>query len=193
MEFQPQPGDPDAATAASPRPRPGPKSLGSHRSRPRLGPAILGRQSLHALKALMLLAEEPQRWLSVAELAARQQLPAALLEQQLLQLRRAGLLQARRGRAGGYRLAMAPQTIDLGAVLEALRPRSCESVEKTTDVAADPPDPRQAAADRVAALLERRLWRTLEQELHSCTLADLLHDLRSARALLGEEGGWLLG
>jgi Rrf2 family protein len=140
----------------------------------------------------MLLAEEPQRWLSVADLAARQQLPQALLEQQLLQLRRAGLLQARRGRSGGYRLAMPPQTIDLAAVLEALRPHSWAALAQT-DGAADPPNPQQAAADRVAALLERRLWRTLEQELHSCTLADLLHDLRSARALLGEEGGWLLG
>ncbi|MEB3167929.1 MAG: RrF2 family transcriptional regulator [Cyanobium sp.] len=192
MELPSQPGDPAAATAASPRSRPGPEPLGSCRSRPRLGPAILGRQSLHALKALMLLAEEPQRWLSVADLAARQQLPQALLEQQLLQLRRAGLLQARRGRSGGYRLAMPPQTIDLAAVLEALRPHSWAALAQT-DGAADPPNPQQAAADRVAALLERRLWRTLEQELHSCTLADLLHDLRSARALLGEEGGWLLG
>lgn len=192
MELPSQPGDLTAATATSRRSRPGPEPLDCRRSRPRLGPAILGRQSLHALKALMLLAEEPQRWLSVADLAARQQLPQALLEQQLLQLRRAGLLQARRGRSGGYRLAMPPQTIDIAAVLEALRPRSWAALDKTAE-AADPPNPQHAAADRVAALLERRLWRTLELELQSCTLADLLHDLRSARALLGEEGGWLLG
>lgn len=54
-------------------------------------------------------------------------------------------------------------------------------------------DPDQVAMDRVAALLEQRLWRSLEQELASCSLADLLHDLRSARALLGDGGGWLLG
>ena len=47
--------------------------------------------------------------------------------------------------------------------------------------------------DHVAALLERRLWLSLERELACCSLADLVHDLRSARALLGDGGGWLLG
>lgn len=160
--------------------------------RPRLGAMILGRQNLHALKALMLLAEEPERWQSVADLANRQQLPAALLEQQLLRLRRAGLLQARRGRAGGYRLALAPQAIKLTAILQALRPRPSDH-DGESEPSAAAPDLDHAATDRVATLLEHRLWRTLEQELSRCSLADLLHDLRSARALLGEEGGWLLG
>ena len=153
---------------------------------------ILGRQNLHALKALMLLAEEPQRWRSVTDLASRQQLPAALLEQQLLRLRRAGLLQARRGRTGGYRLALAPQAINLTAILLALR-LSPSADHGELDSLAPAPELDHAATDRVAALLEDRLWRTLEQELNRCSLADLLHDLRSARALLGEGGGWLLG
>jgi Rrf2 family iron-sulfur cluster assembly transcriptional regulator len=157
-----------------------------------LGAAILGRQYLHALKALMVLAEEPRQWRSVADLAAHQELPAALLEQHLLRLRRAGLLQARRGRAGGYRLAAAPQTINLAAVLNALRPAQ-PPAHVEPPLPADAANPELAAAERVAWLLESRLRRCLDQELHSCTLADLLHDLRSARALLQEGGGWLLG
>ena len=160
--------------------------------RPRLGSTLLGRQTLHALKALMVLAEEPQHWRSAADLAACQELPAALLEQQLLRLRRAGLLQARRGRAGGYRLAMAPQAINLTAVLSAMRPDGSGQPGGHAP-APNHPDPELAATDRVAALLENRLWRSVAQELDNCTLADLLHDLRSARALLGEGGGWLLG
>ena len=180
--MEPPPQATVLATAGQPSPRP----------RRSLGAAILGRQYLHALKALMLLAEEPRQWRSVADLAARQALPAALLEQHLLRLRRAGLLQARRGRAGGYRLAAAPQTISLAAVLNALH-----QAQNPADVEPIPPwdasNPELAAAERVALLLESRLRRCLDQELNRCTLADLLHDLRSARALLQEGGGWLLG
>ena len=42
--------------------------------------------------------------LSGPELAKRQELPEARLEQILLQLRQAHLVEARRGRSGGYRL-----------------------------------------------------------------------------------------
>lgn len=66
---------------------------------------MLGRQAIHAIKALLELAAEPQQWRSVNDLAAAQDLPAPMLEQLLLKLRRAQLLEARRGRLGGYRLA----------------------------------------------------------------------------------------
>ncbi|MFN6132060.1 MAG: Rrf2 family transcriptional regulator [Synechococcaceae cyanobacterium] len=158
-----------------------------------LGASLLGRQDLHALKALMVLAEEPQRWCSVAELAARQELPAALLEQQLLRLRRAGLLQARRGRTGGYCLAAPPQAISLAAVLQALRPTPSKATLDGPSAPSQRSNPDLVAADQVAALLESRLRRSLNRELNSCTLADLMHDLRSARAVLEEGGGWLLG
>jgi hypothetical protein len=65
---------------------------------------------------------------------------------------------------------------------------------QTTDpagTAADASDP--AAVDRVTALLESRLRDALARELARCTLAELLFDLRSARAELSEEGGLLLG
>lgn len=158
-----------------------------------LGASLLGRQDLHALKALMVLAEQPQRWCSVAELAVRQELPAALLEQQLLRLRRAGLLQARRGRTGGYRLAAPAQSISLAAVLQALRPTPSMAPLDAASAPRQRLNPDLVAADQVAALLELRLRRSLNRELTNCSLADLLHDLRSARAVLEEGGGWLLG
>ena len=66
---------------------------------------MLRRAGLQALRALLELAQDPGTWRSVNEIAAAQELPAPMLEQLLLQLRRAGLLEARRGRLGGYRLA----------------------------------------------------------------------------------------
>jgi Rrf2 family protein len=147
---------------------------------------LLGRQVVHALKALLELAEDcPPRWRSVADLAACQALPAPMLEQLLLRMRRSGLLEARRGRVGGYRLARGAPLINLAEVVGALERRQ-GVVDRRQPASA-------TAADRVAQLLERRLRAALERELGQCSLADLHYDLRSAQAVLSPAGGLLLG
>ncbi len=147
---------------------------------------LLGRQVVHALKALLELAEDcPPRWRSVADLAACQALPAPMLEQLLLRMRRSGLLEARRGRVGGYRLARGAPLISLAEVVGALE-RQQGVVDRRQPATA-------TAADRVAQLLERRLRAALERELGQCSLADLHYDLRSAQAVLSPTGGMLLG
>jgi Rrf2 family protein len=108
-----------------------------------------------------------------------------MLEQLLLRLRRSGLLEARRGRVGGYRLARGAPLISLAEVVGALE-RQAEAVDRCE------PD-GISAADRVALLLERRLRAALERELGQCSLADLQYDLRSAQAVLSDTGGMLLG
>ena len=142
---------------------------------------MLRRSGLQAIQALLELAQDPARWRSGADLAAALGLPAPKLEQLLLQLRRAGLLQARRGRHGGYRLANAADTMPLATILRA--------------VAAHPgaDGPGDAAGERAVAVLEGRLRQALERELERLTLAELLVARRSARAALREEGGLLLG
>ena len=147
---------------------------------------LLGRQVVHALKALLELAEDrPPRWRSVADLAACQALPAPRLEQLLLRMRRSGLLEARRGRVGGYRLARGAPLISLAEVVGALE-RQQGTVDRRQPASA-------TAADRVAQLLDRRLRAALERELGQCSLADLHYDLRSAQAVLSPTGGMLLG
>jgi Rrf2 family protein len=147
---------------------------------------LLGRQVVHALKALLELAEDcPPRWRSVADLAACQALPAPMLEQLLLRMRRSGLLEARRGRVGGYRLARGAPFINLAEVVGALERQQGAVDQRQPDTA--------TAADRVAQLLERRLRVALERELGQCSLADLHYDLRSAQAVLSPTGGLLLG
>lgn len=93
--------------------------------------ARLGRQEIHALKALVTLAQEVDRWRSVTALAEQQDLPAPMLEQILLRLRRAGLLEARRGRQGGYRLSLQPQAISLARVLRALEANTARAGDAT--------------------------------------------------------------
>jgi Rrf2 family iron-sulfur cluster assembly transcriptional regulator len=163
---------------------------------------MLGRTAIQALKALLELAQEPGRWRSVNDLAAAQALPAPHLEQLLLRLRRAGVLEARRGRQGGYRLATPPERLTLLRMLVAVgawapadgtAPGRLEGAwpEEGLEAAVDPPgDP---ATGRVAALLRQRLAQAVERELERLTLAELLFDLRSARASLSEEGGLMVG
>jgi Rrf2 family protein len=131
----------------------------------------------------------------VRDLADSQALPAPMLEQLLLRLRRAGLLEARRGRQGGYRLAVPAERISLAAILQALAPSTGLQPDPHASPQRNPrPDPQAAAAsDQVTALVEQRLERALERELARISLADLLYDLRSAAAALSEEGGLLLG
>jgi Rrf2 family iron-sulfur cluster assembly transcriptional regulator len=143
---------------------------------------MLSRQASHALKALLVLAGEPLRWQSTHQLASAQHLPEPMLEQLLLKLRRAGLLEARRGRLGGYRLARPARELPLAAVLAGLG-----------EAAGGLPQAEASAADQVTATLERRLERARQQALEHLSLEDLLFDLRSAEASRDAQGGLLLG
>lgn len=175
---------------------------------PRRAP-LLPSSVTQSLRALLLMAQEPGRWQSVPRLAAAEGLPEARLEQLLLKLRRAGLLEARRGRLGGYRLARSPAALPVAAILAALEaapPRALLQAPPEPEPPLSEPGstvpaqiPRQQipapepaafseAGERVTAALEARLQRALERELAACTLEDLHHDLRSTRALLSEEG-----
>ncbi|MCP9834586.1 MULTISPECIES: Rrf2 family transcriptional regulator [unclassified Cyanobium] len=148
---------------------------------------MLRRSGIYALKALLELALDPPRWQSVNALALAQDLPAPMLEQLMLKLRRAALVESRRGRQGGYRLRRLPADLPLAAILAA--------VDAPATSLVPPADPEQdpQPSDRVTRVLNRRLLQALERELDRLTLEDLLFDLRSARAAFSESGGLLLG
>ncbi|MCP9899211.1 Rrf2 family transcriptional regulator [Cyanobium sp. Cruz CV13-4-11] len=148
---------------------------------------MLRRSGIYALKALLELALDPPRWQSVNALAQAQDLPAPMLEQLMLKLRRAALVESRRGRQGGYRLRRLPADLPLAAILAAV------AAPATSLMAATEPDDDPQPSDRVTRVLNRRLLQALERELDRLTLEDLLFDLRSARAAFSESGGLLLG
>jgi len=146
---------------------------------------MLRKRGLYALKALLELAREPQAWQSVTQLATAQRLPAPMLEQLLLQMRRADLVEARRGRSGGYRLLRPARETRLATILAAV------------EDGWQPGDPvgegEGEAGDRVLSALQRRLQRALERELAALSLEELLFDLRSWQESLREDGGLMVG
>ncbi len=147
-----------------------------------MGP--LRRSAVQALQALLQLAQEPQQWLSVSTVATAQELPAPMLEQLLLDLRRAGLVEARRGRQGGYRLAKPPEAIRVAEVFRAVG-APLELLE--------PEDPGARAEQQVLRSLSGRLQRALDRELQGLSLQELLFDLRSWQESLSNDGGVMLG
>jgi Rrf2 family transcriptional regulator, iron-sulfur cluster assembly transcription factor len=78
----------------------------------------LSRKAEYAVRAMTALARKPAGVSSsIEELAARERLPVKFLEQILLTLKRAGLLQSRRGVGGGYQLQRPPERIALDEIL----------------------------------------------------------------------------
>jgi Rrf2 family iron-sulfur cluster assembly transcriptional regulator len=153
---------------------------------------VISRSGVVALRALLAMVEEPLRWRSGADLALEQGLPAPFLEQVLLRLRRAGVLEARRGRHGGYRLLRPAAAVSLAEVLAAVASPAVASAAMEPSASEPAPD-GDAAACRVTDTLQRRLRAALTRELERLSLEDLCHDLRSSRAALRDEGGLLLG
>lgn len=82
---------------------------------------MLSQRTRYALRSLIMLAEQaeagPQQ---IAAIAEAQAVPRKFLELILLDLKRAGLVDSTRGRAGGYRLARRPMDISFGEVVRLL-------------------------------------------------------------------------
>jgi Rrf2 family protein len=82
---------------------------------------MLSKKSKYGLKALLVLADEIGRGsVQSSELAQRQRLPKKFLEAILLELKRHGLVQSKKGRAGGYVLSRKPGDITIGQIIRAL-------------------------------------------------------------------------
>jgi len=80
---------------------------------------IFSRSTQYAIQALVLLAGQPMgRYMQSRVLADRLQLPVAYLGKLMVRFAQAGLLESSRGRTGGYRLRLSPNTINLKQVAE---------------------------------------------------------------------------
>jgi Rrf2 family protein len=76
-----------------------------------------GEYALRALIDLALARAAGRDLLQARELASYENLPVNFLEQILVQLKQAGLVNTRRGKHGGYCLAQPPEAIPVGQVV----------------------------------------------------------------------------
>jgi Rrf2 family protein len=86
----------------------------------------------YALRALIVLGMNPgKEVVRIQTISEQQNIPKRFLEQILNDLRTAGILESKRGLAGGYRLRLAPEQITLAHVIRLiegpLAPVSCVS------------------------------------------------------------------
>ena len=120
------------------------------------------------------------------ELAEQEKLPHDYVEQILLRLRRAGLVESVRGAKGGYHLARAPHTITVKDVMEA-------SEHITFEVNCDLHPVNQQRCSPDASCSIRPVWRMLEQRINELlsgiSLADLLHDEAEVYQITGAMAG----
>lgn len=79
---------------------------------------FISTKSQYALRAVFEIAKSNhQATMTIGEIAKAQQVPQRYLEGILNQLRKGGLLEAQRGRSGGYKLAKDARNITVGDVV----------------------------------------------------------------------------
>ncbi|MEI6351036.1 MAG: Rrf2 family transcriptional regulator [Verrucomicrobiota bacterium] len=143
----------------------------------------LSKRGEYALRALIDLGRAShwkQPLVQIADLAERENLPLKFLEQILMQLKEAGLVESKRGKFGGYLLAMPASAIKFGRVIRLidgpLAPVSCLS-----GTAYEPctcPDPERCGL----RLVMREVHSSLTGVLDRVTLADAVRrSLRSRK------------
>ena len=137
---------------------------------------MLTQKAKYALRALAVLAEaDGSGPLPIHEVADRAHAPHKFLEAILLELRKHGILESTRGKAGGYALARPPRAIGLGAVIRIidgpLAPIPCASLTAYRPCQ-DCTNPEACAIRR----LMRRVRDATAAILDSATVADLTAD-----------------
>jgi Rrf2 family protein len=79
---------------------------------------MLSKKAKYALKALEYIAKHNDEGpLLIAEISEKQKIPRKFLEAILLELRKDGILQSRKGKNGGYLLHKKPKDINIGHII----------------------------------------------------------------------------
>lgn len=82
---------------------------------------MLSKKTQYAFKALMYIArEENDTPILIAEIARKENIPLKFLENILLELKKAGILDSKKGKGGGYLFKESPKKIHLARVMRLL-------------------------------------------------------------------------
>ena len=130
---------------------------------------MVSTKGRYALRVMIELAARcDEGVVCLKEIAEHQQISEKYLEAIVAMLNKAGMVESRRGKSGGYRLTRAPEDYTVGAVLKltegTLAPVACMDCD--------------SGCTRVHACMTRPMWqeldRLIDDFLESRTLADLL-------------------
>jgi len=130
----------------------------------------------YALKAVLDLALNYGKLVTIHELAARADIPIKFLEQVLLDLKKGGFVESRRGKEGGYLLVRHPSQIKLGDVIRFIdgpvEPIAC--AEKG-----------YSGCDNAYRCVFRKVWQkvavSISDIVDAVTFEDLANQARSAK------------
>ncbi|MHB9036438.1 MAG: RrF2 family transcriptional regulator [Armatimonadota bacterium] len=137
----------------------------------------LSTRSRYGLRAMLVLAmHEGTDPVMTKEIGEKQNLPVTYLEQLMLTLRKAGLVNATRGAKGGYVLARNPRDIPLIEIVEALE--GPLDIADCGDLPNCCPNPEACAIKDVFARANKALFDVFDE----VSLAKLAEDQRD-RAL----------
>jgi len=148
----------------------------------------LSKRGEYGLRAAIHLAHaqkhSPDVMVQIKDISEQEKIPTKYLEQILLALKNAGLLQSKMGIGGGYYLANSPEQINLGQIIRVLdgplAPIRCVS-----HMAYEPcgcPDEQTCGLRMVMGDVRDAIANILE----NTSLADVTEKVDTARALLGE-------
>lgn len=134
---------------------------------------MLSKKTQYALKALTYMAERKKEGpILIAEISKKKKIPLKFLENILLELKKAGLLESKKGKGGGYFFKVDPKDVPLALVMRliegpiALLP--CVSLnfyEKCKDC-----EEKKCGLNRVMKLVRDNTLEILENK----TVADLI-------------------
>ena len=140
--------------------------------------SLRGEYTLRALVVLGL--NYHQTVIRIQTISEQQNIPKRFLEQILNDLKSAGVVESKRGVAGGYRLAMPPENVNLAMVIRhmegALAPISCVSENFYEKCSC--PDEARCGIRNVMKEVRDAVVRILEK----VTVADLCQRVRNLEA-----------
>ena len=79
---------------------------------------MLSKKAQYAFKALMYMAEKKDNQpVLIAEIAKKKKIPLKFLENILLELKKAGILESKKGKGGGYFFKVSPKEVPMAKIM----------------------------------------------------------------------------
>ena len=153
---------------------------------------MLSMKAKYGLRALLYLAKQPDQVpVLISDLAENEDIPKKFLELILLDLKKHGILQSKKGKGGGYSLRRKPEAIKLGRVIRVLdgplAPVPC--VSQTAYVPCDECKDERTCGIRIVMKEVRDAMASI---LDNTSLADLMGKVERATARQLEASKYLM-